>query len=299
MSDLKLWGKAVRAYAYSASLVPVAIGGLYARVEGEAFSGVRFAVALVAGLLLHTAANLWNDYFDFKGGVDRKGGGEGSGVLVHGEMTPARCFRGASVCAALGATCGAWLAWQAGWGLLLLVAAGLVAALAYSAGPLSPKHRALGEAWVFLSMGVGMTLGGYAAQTGRFAWSAVAAGTPAAVLMTLILYVNNLRDLETDRKAGLRTLPMYFSPAEGKTLALFALAVPYGMVFLMSSIHRLPYSAMLSLLSVPLAARWGLALWREPVKERSVVGMAQLHMAFGVLFAAGLWIGSIIERSHP
>ena len=73
MNSIQLWAKAVRPYAYSASLVPVAIGGLYARSAGAEFSGWRFGVALAAGVLLHTSANLWNDYFDFKGGVDREG----------------------------------------------------------------------------------------------------------------------------------------------------------------------------------------------------------------------------------
>lgn len=288
---VKLWAKAVRPYAYSASLVPVAIGGAYARLSGEDFSAARFVVALASGVLLHTAANLWNDYFDFKGGVDREGGGEGSGVLVRREMTPARCFRGAWACAALGMAGGVWLAWQMGWVLLALGVAGLVAALAYSAGPLSPKHRALGEAWVFAAMGVGMTLGGYAAQTGRLDWGAIAVGMPAALLMTLILYANNLRDMESDRAAGLRTLPMLLEPVEAKTLACFVLVVPYGMTFLMAATRQLPLAALLALLTLPLAARWGRRIWREPAGEREVVGMAQLHMAFGMLFVAGLWIG--------
>lgn len=67
---VQLWWKAVRPYAYSASLVPVAIGGLYARYSGSDWSPLRFGVALFAGLLVHTAANLWNDYYDFK--RDRK-----------------------------------------------------------------------------------------------------------------------------------------------------------------------------------------------------------------------------------
>lgn len=291
MNSMKLWMKAVRPYAYSASVVPVAIGGLHARIDGDGFSGLRFGVSLVAGLLLHTAANLWNDYFDFKGGVDRAGGGEGSGVLVHGEMTPARCFRGATVCAALGALAGMWLASQVGWGLFWLGLAGIGGAWAYSAGPLSPKHRALGEAWVFLLMGVGMTLGGHMAQTGSFSWGAVAAGIPAALLMTLILYTNNLRDLESDRTAGLRTLPMIFTPTEAKVLAGVFLAIAYGLTGLMAATAQLPAWTQLSFLTVPLAVPWYLRVWKGPVVEKHVVGMAMLHMVFGLLFAAGLWIG--------
>ena len=290
MNSLKLWAKAVRPYAYSASLVPVAIGGLHARISGGGFSGVRFAVSLVAGVLLHTAANLWNDYFDFKGGVDRAGAGEGSGVLVHGEMTPERCFWGASCCAVLAGLLGVWLASQVGWNLLWLGLLGLAGAFAYSAGPQSPKHRGLGEVWVFSMMGVGMTLGGHMAQTGRFSWGAVACGIPAALLMTLLLYANNLRDVDSDRDAGLHTLPMRFKPTEAKMVAGLLLAVPYGMTACMALSHLLPLATLASWLTLPAAARWFRGVWRGPVVEKHVVGMALLHMAFGLLFAAGLWI---------
>ena len=288
MNAVRLWIKAVRPYAYSASLVPVAIGGLHARCSGAEFSGLRFGVSLAAGLLVHTAANLWNDYFDFKHGVDRVGGGIGSGVLVAGEMTPARCFRGASICAALGALAGLWLASQTGWGLVILGAAGIFGALAYAAGPLSPKHRALGEVWLFLLMGVGMTLGGHVAQTGRFSWGAVAAGIPAALLMTLILYANNLRDVRSDRDAGLRTLPMLFRPLEAKALALVLLAMPFVLTGLMSGTGRLPAGVAWAFLTIPLAVRWALRVWQNPVAEADVKSMAMLHLAFGALFAAGL-----------
>lgn len=291
MMAIQLWAKAVRPYAYSASLVPVAIGGVHARMTGAEFSGVRFGVSLAAGLLLHTAANLWNDYFDFKGGVDREGGGVGSGVLVHGEMTPARCFRGATICAALGALAGLWLAAQVGWGLLWLGLAGLVGALSYSSGPLSPKHRALGEVWVFLMMGVGMTLGGHMAQTGQFSWGAVAAGIPAALLMTLILYANNLRDLRSDRAAGLRTLPMLFKPTEAKLIAGLFLVVPYLLTSAMAIGGQLPLATLAAWLTLPIAVRWYRGVWIGPVEEKHVVGMAMLHMVFGLLFAADLWLG--------
>lgn len=290
MNAIRLWAKAVRPYAYSASLVPVAIGGLQARCAGADFSGWRFIVALLSGLLMHTAANLWNDYYDYKHGVDRKGGGVGSGVLVHGEMTPARCFRGAGACAALAGLAGVWLAWQVGWGLLLLGLAGVAGAWTYSAGPLSPKHHALGEVWVFLLMGVGMTLGGHMAQTGRLAWGAVAAGIPAGLLMTLILYVNNLRDIRSDRQAGLHTLPMLFKPPEAKLLAGLLLAVAYAMTTLMALTRQLPPAILAVWLTLPWSVRWYRGVWKGPVEEKHVVGMALLHLAFGALFATGMAI---------
>lgn len=291
MNSVQLWLKAVRPYAYSASLVPVAIGGLHARYSGAEFSGTRLGVSLAAGLLVHTAANLWNDYYDFKGGVDRPGGGTGSGVLVAGELTPAQCFRGAVVCAVLAGLAGLWLVGQVGWSLFWLGLAGLAGAWAYSAGPLSPKHRALGEVWVFLLMGAGMTLGGQMAQTGRFSWGALAVGVPAALLMTLILYTNNLRDLKSDREAGLHTLPMRFKPLEAKLLAGLFLLAPYGLVLALVASHHLPWPALAAGLTLPPALRWYREVWRGPVLEKHVVGIALLHLVFGLLFAAGLALG--------
>lgn len=291
MNQLQLWIKAVRPYAYSASIIPVAIGGLYARVLGQDFSVVRFWVALAAGLLMHTAANLWNDYFDFKSGVDRVGGGEGSGVLVRGEITPRRIFGVASACAFFSLLAGLWLVYETSGRLLILYALGLVGAVFYCAGPRSPKHHALGEIWLFLTMGVGLTLGGYAAQTGQFSWGAVAAGVPAGLLMTLLLYTNNLRDLASDRAVGLRTLPMLFSPVEAKVVAGLLLVAAYAMTMWMAAAHLVPFAVQLSLLTLPWAVGWFWQVWKGSVQERHVVGIAMLHLLFGSLFVAGLWMG--------
>ena len=124
----------------------------------------------------------------------------------------------------------------------------------------------------------------------RFSWAAIAAGIPAALLMTLILYTNNLRDLPSDRLAGLHTLPMLFKPVEAKALALVILAVAYVLTGMMAGTRQLPLATQLCFLTLPLAVKWALRVWREPVAERDVVGMAQLHMVFGLLFAIGLSI---------
>ena len=289
VSSVRLWLRAARFYAVSASVIPVTVGALYARAEGGAleFFAWRLALALLGGVLIHTAANLWNDYFDFRDGVDREGGGVGSGVLVEGVMTPEQMYRGAVVLASASAAVGVGLAVWAGWRLILLIAAGVAGALFYSAGARSPKRLALGEAWVFLMMGLGMTLGGYMAQTGRFSWGALAAGVPPGLLVVLLLYVNNLRDLETDREAGLRTLPMLLSAKEGKALAGVMVALAYGFTTLMVATRFLPVGALLALASLFWATQWFGRLWAGRVRDEAVMGAAQLHLIFGVLYIAG------------
>ncbi|NLG34618.1 MAG: UbiA family prenyltransferase, partial [Lentisphaerae bacterium] len=129
------------------------------------------------------------------------------------------------------------------------------------------------------------------AQTGRFSWGAVAAGIPAGLLMTLLLYANNLRDIQGDREAGLRTLPMRFRPVEAKVLAGLFLAGPYLMTSAMAATGHVPFATQAALLTLPLAVRWFWKVWTGPVTDGLVKGMALLHLVFGLLFAAGLWMG--------
>ncbi|MDR0992987.1 MAG: prenyltransferase [Verrucomicrobiota bacterium] len=290
---LGFWLRAVRPYAYSTSVVPVAIGGLYARWLGEAFSWLRFAVALAAGMLLHTAANLWNDYFDFVCGVDYEGGGTGSGMLVSGALRPGRCFCAAVVCALLAAAGGVWLAVQVGWGILVLGAVGLAGAVGYCAGGCSPKHHALGEVWVFLMMGLGMGLGGYMAQTGRPAAPAVWISVPVGLLTVLLLYNNNMRDLHSDHASGIQTLPMklnqlFHSWKAAPLFGILLLAAAYATLAGGLLLRLLPGACALAFGSLVSAGGWVAQIWTRPVTEQSQRTMAHVHILFGILMIIGL-----------
>lgn len=286
--------KACRLEACPASLAPVATGGLLARVWWEeVFSWSRFAVALGAGLALHTAANLWNDYFDFKGGVDRKGGAEGSGVLTRGECTARELWAWAWGFAALAAAGGLFLAWQRGWGILALGAAGLGAAFVYSAGRRSPKRNRLGEAWAMLWMGVGMTAGGAMAQSGAFSWWAAACGIPGALLTGLLMFTANWRDLEADRAAGVKTLAQWGKGGKEIFLAVhFWLWAAYAALACLTETGVMPPGSRWGLASAPLAVAWQVRLWkRGRADEGAVKGMAGVQAAFAAAVAAGLLAG--------
>lgn len=285
---LRFWLRAVRFYAFSTSFTAVALGGLYARWCGEAFSWGRFAAATAAGMLIHAAANLWNDYFDYTGGVDREPGKCGSAMIFSGELTPRRVFRAACLCAALAAAAGLALAWRLrSPGLVVLGAAGVVGAAGYCAGPRSPKHLALGEVWVFLMMGLGMPLGGWMCQTGTFSVRPLLAALPVAMLTALLLYNNNLRDLDDDRAAGIRTLPMLLGRA-AHPAALTAFAAVFVLTALLVATSRLPASSFLTLLALPPSFPWLASVARRCISHREELRLARLHFLFGLLLLAGL-----------
>ncbi len=287
---LRFWLRAIRFYAFSTSFTAVAFGSLYARWCGEPFSWPRFAAATAAGMLIHAAANLWNDYFDYTGGVDREAGKCGSAMIFSGELTPRRVFRAACLCAALAAAIGLALAWHLrSPGLVALGAAGLVGAAGYCAGPRSPKHLALGEVWVFLMMGLGMPLGGWMCQTGAFSLRPLLAALPVALFTALLLYNNNLRDIADDRAAGIRTLPMILGRA-AHPAALASFTAIFALTAGLAAVGLLPRLSLLAFLAIPPALPWLSSVARRTVTHREELLCARLHLLFGLLVIAALLI---------
>ncbi len=286
---MRFWARAVRPEAYSTSFMPIALGGLYARWLGAPFSTARFIVAIAAGMLLHTAANLWNDYFDYTGGVDVKGYSAGSGMLVSGELAPARCFRAAVLCAILAALGGLWLAWQTGWGILLLGLFGLGGAVGYCAGPHSPKHHAMGELLAFLMVGPGMTLGGCMAQTGMFSIRAILVGIPLGLISALLLYNNNMRDIESDQRAGIRTLPVrlndFFHTKKAAVYGAYALCMAGWLLTAACAVlWRLPWiGAGLAVVLVPIVVwMWRIRAGRVTECDQRLVAIIHTVLGLGL-----------------
>ena len=292
----RLWAVAVRAYAYPASVVPILLGSVFAFHETGSFLWGRFALALAAGMLYHTACNLINDYYDHAYGVDREDTNGGSGVLVRGEMTPREIILGAGACLAAGTAMGLYLASLCGAALLVIGLAGLLGAIFYTATPYSAKYNALGEPLVFGLMGVGMTLGAYFVQTGRFGWNAVWVSLPQAFLVTAILQANDMRDVADDRRSGIRTLAIMLSAPAARGFLGILLLAPYGLLAALVVLKVLPPPALAALLSLPMALGLialfrGAAGDRDPRLAFAPHRAAALQLVFGLLMCAGTAIG--------
>ena len=292
----RTWWRALRPFSFGAGAVPVAVGALAARHAGEAFSWVRLGWTLLAGTALHAAANLWDDAFDYRCGVDRPGADGGSGVLMGGLLRPGQVFGAAALCALLAGGIGAALAAAArAPGVLALGAAGVAGAVLYAAGRRSPKHLALGEVWVGLLMGAGMPLGAWWVQTGHPAFRPVAAAFPCAVLLVLFLHANNLRDREGDAAAGVSTLANVLARRFGVRAAVglaqgLALAAP-AVAALPVAAGIVPRGALLALLTAPWFAAWGWRLARiGGADDVAVRQIAALQGAFGALYLGGQFL---------
>jgi len=195
---------AARPWSFSMSAISVSLGTLVAWRSGPVEWG--WFLAAVAGMVLcHAGGNVLNDYFDSRNRVDQA---DSATVryrphpIVGGLMQPRTVLMEALVLFLLAAAIGAVLVLFRTWLVFWIALAGLLLTVFYTAGPVTLKYRALGELAVFLVWGPLMFLGAYAVQRRALSVEPVLASIPFGVLVALVLYANNIRDIAQDGRSG-------------------------------------------------------------------------------------------------
>jgi 1,4-dihydroxy-2-naphthoate polyprenyltransferase len=288
-----------RPFSFTASLVPVALGGAFAWTQGSV-APAPFVAALAAGLTLHAGTNVINEIYDVRHGIDSITSPRASHAIVKGRVTEKRAFALAAACFAITILLGLYLVSVRGPLMLGLGALGVVGGYFYTAPPFQYKYRAMGVPLVFLQMGVLMTVGGYFAASGRFDWRVVVLSAPAGLLVAAILHGNEWRDISEDVRLGFTTL----SGELGKRAAYgtyVRLVLGAYLVLAVAVIVRIaPTLTLLAMLSLPAA--W----WLLRAAERGYSGStgdintidlmtARVHAIFSSLFLLGIAFSSLVK----
>jgi 1,4-dihydroxy-2-naphthoate octaprenyltransferase len=284
------WWLAGRPKTLPAAAAPVVLGSAAAASLGGFRAGPA-AAALCGALLIQVGTNLANDVYDFERGTDTAERLGPTRVTEAGLLAPRQVRAGMAVAFGLAALAGIYLAWVAGWPVIAIGLTSIAAGLAYSSGPFPLAHHGLGEPFVMIFFGF-VAVGGTAfVQLGTVPAAAWWCGLGAGALSTAILVVNNVRDAETDRRAGRSTLPARFGRRAGVAeygvfLALAYLA-PAGLVLAAGA----PRGCWLSYLTLPLA----LALLRRvatrtdgPALNGALAGTGGLLVLYAGLLSIGL-----------
>jgi len=293
---MRIWLMAARPRTLPAAIAPVLVGTA-AAVEwaGRLPRVGAFIAALVGSIFIQIGTNLANDYSDAKRGadtVDRLGPVR---VTSAGLVTPQRVLVATWIAFGVAVACGIYLTVVAGIVILLIGAVSIAAGVLYTGGPRPYGYAGLGEVFVFLFFGLVAVNGSYYVQVEQL--DALPLGLSIAVgfLATAILVVNNVRDLETDRRAAKMTLAVRMGRANA--VNLYRLLVIGAFVVLPLSLWAGEASALalIGLAAAPMAVAPMRAMASRsdgPALNGALAGTGALLGVFSLLVTAGLLISS-------
>ena len=289
-SPAKVWLLAARPKTLPAAVAPVMVGTAQAYAD-HGFALLPAVAALAVALLLQVGVNLANDYFDFKKGVDTQDRLGPIRVTQSGLIAPCRVKSAMNIILAMSLLPGFYLAARGGWPVVIIGGASIIAALAYSGGPYPLASLALGDLFVFIFFGLIAVCGTYYVQALHLTPDLLLMGSMVGLMITAILVVNNLRDIQTDQRAGKRTLAVILG-AHGTKLEYSLLHAGAYLISIIIWLSDLATGFILSpLLSLPWAISLNRTIWSNPsgaILNQALAGTARLALLFSLLLSIGL-----------
>jgi 1,4-dihydroxy-2-naphthoate octaprenyltransferase len=270
---MRIWMMAARPRTLPAAIAPVLVGTSLAITDGV-FHPLAFVAALLGAIFIQVGTNLSNDYSDARRGADTEDRLGPVRVTAGGLVPPRQVLVATYVSFGLAVLCGIYLIAVAGPLLLAVGAASILAGVLYTGGPRPYGYEGLGELFVFLFFGIVAVSGSYFVQVKELHWQAFALAVPVGLLAAAILVVNNVRDLETDRRAGKRTLAVRLG--RDRTRTLYAAMIAGAFV-----------TAQIPWLALPLVKTVSTRT-DGPSLNAALARTGMLQLVFCILLAAGV-----------
>jgi 1,4-dihydroxy-2-naphthoate octaprenyltransferase len=289
-----------RPWSFTMTFSSVTMGTLLAAIAGR-FNPVFYVLTLGGMIAFHAATNVLNDFFDVRHGVDREGAPTTKYRLhpaAFGQvpLSTTLAFSLALYAATLAA--GIYLAFASSTSILLVIAAGIVGSVFYTADPVDLKARSLGEPTVFIMWGLLIPLGAYMVQTAAFAWVPLLASIPIGIFVALVLLANNIRDIGYDGTVKERTVAVALGAGGAQRLYVALLAAAYALVAVGMLAEQLPAWSLLVFLTVPGALRLA-AMFKGQVPDDADPRTAGLAFQFSLLYMASLALFILVPLKLP
>jgi 1,4-dihydroxy-2-naphthoate octaprenyltransferase len=285
---VRRWLLAIRPKTLSAAVVPVLMGSALAADEPAAVTWWVLGCALCGALLIQIATNLINDAIDFKKGADTAERLGPVRVTQAGLIAPEKVMTAAWICLIGAAAFGIPLLYRGGWPMLVIGLLSIAAAYAYTGGPFPLAYKGLGELFVLIFFGFVAVGGTFYAHSQQLTPSALWAGFAAGSLATVLIVINNLRDVDNDRRSNKRTLVARFGETFARTEIVFFALAPFAAVAAMAWVRE-QWGFLVVLLALPLAVAVIVRAHRSHGAElnRALAMAGGLQWLFGILFVGG------------
>lgn len=288
MSSLAILLRAARPQTLPAGLVPVIVGTAVAHRLAHADLGIA-TLALASALFIQIGANYANDVFDAEKGADGPDRVGPVRAVAAGLVSPSTMRAAMASSFAIATLLGGVLVWHAGWPVVAIGVASILAAIAYTGGPYPLGYHGLGDVFVIVFFGLVAVVGTVFVQALSVPPLAWLAAMPVGALSAAILVVNNVRDRETDARVGKRTLAVRL----GKRGGLVEQALLFTTAFLAAIASAAWLHSMWPLLPLAIAP-WAVLSWlalrdhEGAALNETLADTARLLLVFGVLYATGI-----------
>jgi 1,4-dihydroxy-2-naphthoate octaprenyltransferase len=288
---------AARPRTLPAAIAPVLVGSAtaYLVVEDD-FRCWAFVAALVGSIFIQIGTNLVNDYSDAKRGADTADRLGPVRVTASGLAAPRSVLVATYIAFAIAVACGIYLATVAGPIIIAVGVVSIAAGVLYTGGPRPYGYAGLGELFVFLFFGLVAVNGSYYVQLEELDWLPFGLSLSVGFLSTAILVVNNVRDIDTDRRAGKNTLAVRLGRDGARRLYVALIALAYIALPVTLIAEDGPWWPLLGFASLPLvmgAAKPVLTRTDGPSLNKALGATGALLGVFSLLVSAGLLIDAL------
>jgi len=289
-SKMGAWVLATRPRTLPAAIAPVVLGSAMA-IADKNFVWLPAAAAFSVALLLQIGANLANDYFDYLKGIDTTDRLGPLRVTQSGLIPATQVKAGMIMTLILSMIPGIYLLAVGGLPVFIIGLACICAALAYSGGPYPLASHGLGDLFVFIFFGLVAVCGTYYVQALQLTAMVLLMGVIAGLLITAILVVNNLRDIQSDRQTGKRTLAVIIGIRGSRIEYVLLLAGAYAIPIILWLSGRMSAWVLLPLISMPTVLSLMRLVWKNPegpILNQALAKTARLALVYSLLLAIGL-----------
>lgn len=299
-SKINAWYKAIRPRVFTATYVPIGLAGIIA-VQDGVFNAPLFLLALVGTMFLQTAANLINEYADYRRGADAlKEAGQGM-TIKEKILTPESVRNGAILTTLAGCIIGLFLLSQSGNLLWIIGIGGVLVAITYTAGPFPLAYNGLGEITVAIFMGPAIVVGAYYVMYPEVTTTRIGElcliSLPVAFMVAAILHANNIRDMDADRAVNKRTLAVIFGIKFARAEYMFLVIGTYISQVILIILGVMPVATLITLVTLPEALKL-IQIFNTsrniPLMHQAQGRTAKLHGQVGLLIVIGWALSGLL-----
>ncbi|HNA23405.1 MAG TPA: 1,4-dihydroxy-2-naphthoate polyprenyltransferase [Solirubrobacterales bacterium] len=293
---MRIWLNAARPRTLPAAIAPVLVGTAAAiYVAGDLPRLGVFLAALAASVMIQIGTNLANDYSDARRGADSADRLGPVRVTSAGLITPQRVLTATWIAFAIAILLGFYIAWRSDWIIIAVGVISIAAGFLYTGGPRPYGYAGLGEVFVFLFFGLVAVNGSYFIQLEELALLPFGLSVSIGFLSTAILVVNNVRDIDSDRRANKNTLAVKIGREKTRRLYVFLVLAAFFVLGLTIVLNDGPWLALIGVIAIPMARDPIAAVTGRtdgPSLNKALAGTGALLGATSILTALGLVLGA-------